>query len=73
MRKTRILFIFALAFVLAFTASTVKIKADTATKLVVHYHRFDPNYGGWNLWLWPYAPTPGDGAAYNFNGIPSFA
>ena len=72
MKKTRILFVFILAFLLVFTANTVETKADTATKLVVHYHRFDPNYGGWSLWLWPYAPTPGDGAQYQFNGEDDF-
>jgi len=72
MKKFRILFIFVLAILLTFTASTVETKADTATKLVVHYHRFDPNYSKWALWLWPYAPTPGDGANYSFNGTDEF-
>jgi pullulanase len=72
MKKFRILFIFTLAVLLTFTAATVETKADTATKLVVHYHRFDPNYGGWKLWLWPYAPTPGSGADYSFNGTDDF-
>ena len=31
--------------------------------LVVHYHRPDGEYGGWNLWSWP---EGGDGAAYGF-------
>ena len=48
------------------------VEADTPTKLVVHYHRFDPAYAGWQLWLWAYEPTPGDGANYNFNGEDSF-
>jgi pullulanase len=35
--------------------------------LVVHYRRLDNNYDGWNLWLWPNEPTPGDGDRYVFN------
>lgn len=31
--------------------------------LRIHYHRFDNNYEGWNLWLWP---EGGGGVAYNF-------
>ena len=72
MKKFRIAFVFILALLLTFTASTIETKAATATKLVVHYHRFDPNYSGWKLWLWPYAPTAGDGADYSFNGTDEF-
>jgi pullulanase len=32
--------------------------------LKVHYSRFDQNYTGWDLWMWP---KDGDGAAYKFN------
>lgn len=48
------------------------VQAETASKLIVHYHRFDPNYSGWQLWLWPNEPTPGDGANFNFNGDDAF-
>lgn len=33
--------------------------------LNVHYRRFDGNFSGWNLWLWP---KGGEGAAYEFTG-----
>lgn len=72
MKKLRVLTVFLVAFLLVFTASTVQVKATTATKLVVHYHRFDPNYSPWKLWLWPYAPTSGSGADYSFNGTDDF-
>ncbi|QTA38664.1 type I pullulanase [Thermosipho ferrireducens] len=36
------------------------------TTIVVHYHRFDNNYEGWNLWIWPMKPTPMEGKAYQF-------
>lgn len=34
-------------------------------ELVVHYHRFDSMYEGWNLWIWP---AGGAGKAYEFTG-----
>ncbi len=37
--------------------------------LVIHYHRNDDNYAGWNLWLWEDGK---DGAAYEFQGQDSF-
>lgn len=27
--------------------------AENETKIVVHYHRFDEAYDGWNFWMWP--------------------
>ena len=32
-------------------------------KLRIHYRRFDENYDGWNLWVWP---KGGEGEAYEF-------
>lgn len=37
------------------------INEDGEYTVRVHYHRFDEEYSGWNLWLWPYE---GEGAAY---------
>ena len=31
----------------------------------LHYHRFDENYSGWNVWFWP---KGGDGKAVQFTG-----
>ena len=39
------------------------------TQLTIHYHRYDQNYDGWNLWLWPQG---GDGAAYEFTSVDEF-
>lgn len=53
-------------------------RADAVTPVIVHYHRFAGDYGpmdtttGWNLWLWPYKPTQGNGAAYPFDGTDAF-
>ncbi|MCY0902329.1 MAG: type I pullulanase [Firmicutes bacterium] len=46
--------------------------SQAETKVIIHYHRFDNDYANWNLWLWPYAPTNGNGNAYNFTGTDSF-
>jgi len=37
-----------------------------STTIVVHYHRFDGKYDGWNLWIWPVEPVSQEGKAYNF-------
>ena len=60
------LFTLSMAFMLAFTTmlsmtftsifTTQTTEAATTyseVKLKVHYHRFDKNYEGWNLWIWP--------------------
>lgn len=40
------------------------LTADDAIDMVIHYHRFDGNYEGWNLWIWAKGK---DGSAYEFN------
>lgn len=49
------------------------IPADTihagGIKVIVHYHRFDGNYDGWNLWAWPESK---DGLSYDFNDEDNF-
>ena len=51
-------------------ASSLEAFADTdSVKVKIHYHRFDGNYEGWNLWLWGDGK---DGAAYEFNGTDDF-
>ncbi|AEH50401.1 type I pullulanase [Pseudothermotoga thermarum] len=37
-----------------------------STTLVVHYHRFDGDYEGWNLWIWPVEPIGQEGKSYQF-------
>lgn len=37
--------------------------------LHIHYRRFDDNYDGWNLWIWP---EGGEGEAYDFNSEDDF-
>ena len=38
-------------------------------QLVVHYRRFDNNYEGWNLWIWPKTK---EGKSYTFNKTDDF-
>jgi pullulanase len=72
MKKIRLLFILMLTIIGVTVAQNVSVHASEANTLIVHYHRFDPNYSGWSLWLWPYQPTPGDGANYAFTGEDDF-
>lgn len=72
MRKLRLLFILVLGIIGFTTMNFAEVHAADASKLFVHYHRFDPNYSGWKLWLWPYQPTAGDGGDYNFTGDDEF-
>lgn len=72
MKKLGIILFVLLGLLITTNIPKNNVQADGATTLVVHYHRFDPNYSPWNLWLWPYAPVPGDGGAHNFNGEDAF-
>jgi len=36
------------------------------TVLIVNYHRYDSNYSGWNLWIWPHEPVSMHGQSYQF-------
>jgi pullulanase len=38
-------------------------------QLKVHYYRYDQDYSGWDLWLWP---KGSDGTAYPLDGIAGF-
>src|SRR5665811_258672 len=38
-------------------------------RLKIHYYRYDQDYSGWDLWLWPKGY---DGAAYPLDGIVCF-
>lgn len=64
--------VFALAMTFQIVAPASAASTQAETKLIIHYHRFDNNYSGWNLWLWPYAPSNLAGNAYSFTGTDSF-
>jgi len=34
--------------------------------LIVHYYRYNNDYSGWNLWIWPTEPS-GNGESHQFN------
>lgn len=40
------------------------LMASDALDMVIHYHRFDGNYEGWNLWIWAKGK---DGSSYEFS------
>lgn len=56
----------------AVPVSASSLPDGATTSVVVHYHRFDGSYTGWNLWLWPAKPTAGNGAEYDFSSSDSF-
>lgn len=67
--KTKIRLAIA-AVVTALLATAVPAVALNATTTVtVHYQRFDADYTGWNLWMWPEGK---DGASYKFTGTDDF-
>jgi pullulanase len=83
MRRHRIralpLLLLAAAFALLVAAPTPAARTtETATaqaarhaesRLLVHYHRPDARYDGWNLWVWP---EGGEGQAFPFDGRDDF-
>lgn len=70
-RKLIIFILFALMNVIAI-GKLMTVNADSADTLVIHYYRFDEQYTGWNLWLWPHEPESLGGMAYQFNGEDGF-
>lgn len=72
MRKLRFLVLLMTLLIVGVMTPNLEAHAETADKLIVHYHRFDPNYAPWKLWLWQTAPVDGNGADYAFNGTDEF-
>ncbi len=72
MKSIKKVLIVALIAIIGIINVQQSVNAETPTKLVVHYHRFDPNYTGWSVYMWPYEPTPGDGNRFEFTGDDSF-
>nr|WP_041076287.1 type I pullulanase [Thermotoga caldifontis] len=50
----------------------VSLLCFAETTIVVHYHRYDGNYEGWNLWIWPVEPISQEGSAYRFDDSDDF-
>jgi pullulanase len=50
----------------------ISLVAFSKTVITVHYHRFDDNYAGWNLWIWPSKPVSMEGKAYQFTETDDF-
>jgi len=77
MKKKRIIaFLTAIILVLSLLGNIghkeIQTKASALEDNVhinIHYHRFDGNYEGWNVWVWP---KDKDGSAHQFNGEDDF-
>lgn len=71
MRKLSSLMLILMLLLSAVPWSTISVAQTVAQstlqateqKMIVHYHRFDGNYEGWNLWIWAKGK---DGKAYEF-------
>jgi len=66
-KKTILIVVLLLSSLLIININSVD--AATASKLVVHYYRYDESIGDYDLWLWP---NDGDGTDYAFNGTDSY-
>jgi pullulanase len=72
--KKFIIIIFMVIFVISaalaqFTSvSAGRNAADfgAQTVVIIHYHRFNNDYAGWNLWVWPTEPVGHNGQSYHF-------
>ena len=45
--------------------------SSAANHVYFHYYRFDntsPSYDDWDIWCWPYRPTEGEGARFDWKG-----
>lgn len=56
----------------ALSAGRTATDFGAKTVVIIHYHRFDGNYEGWNLWIWPTKPVGIAGSAYQFTGSDAY-
>lgn len=71
MRKTqRVLGVLLALYLVATLLVAIGVRADSGkTTLVIHYHRFNGDYEGWNLWIW----VPGrEGSSCQFDQRDSY-
>lgn len=68
LKRLSLLFILTIVGLTSLSISTSNVKADGG-QLFVHYFRYDNDFTGWNLWMWP---ENGDSAAYNFTGTDEY-
>ena len=67
MKRTSGILITLFALVAGLAPANAALPATTT--ITVHYQRYDNDYTGWNLWLWPKGK---DGAGYTFTGTDDF-
>lgn len=61
-----VLFITTLIFPISILGASEK------TTLIIHYYRYNEDYQGWNLWIWPVEPVGAEGKAYEFTSKDDF-
>jgi len=59
----------AIALIVIAGSTVPAVALPAKTELTIHYTRFEGDYKGWNLWLWP---KGGEGKAYEFTANDSF-
>jgi len=62
----RLLSILVLIMLLVSIVNLSAIAANSKTTIIVHYFRYNEDYQGWNLWVWPIEPKGAEGKAYEF-------
>lgn len=60
-------FIITILFILTIVLPAFTFAEDQKTTLIIHYYRYNEDYQGWNLWIWPVEPAGAEGKAYEFN------
>ena len=43
----------AIALIVIASSTVPAVALPAKTELTIHYTRFESDYQGWNLWLWP--------------------
>ena len=59
----------AIALIVIASSTVPAVALPAKTELTIHYTRFESDYQGWNLWLWP---KGGEGKAYQFTANDNF-
>ena len=72
MKLNKLLISISIVLLSFIAVNIMDVYATTATKLVVHYHRYDNDIDAYDLWLWPHVPTSGAGDNFAFNGSDSY-
>ena len=70
--KRLISVLIVLSFLVSIILPLSIFAADEKTTLIIHYYRYNEDYQGWNLWIWPVEPVGAEGKAYEFTSKDDF-